>query len=161
MPLIYSASRLRREVGTPPRRSSENTQEAPVPFDRNRYVQAGGKTDTPAVMTGRSRRGSTLVPESIALPPSSSATGPSSTSSSPLAHQSSLPLAHMLTTTSSSTMIHAQQQQQQQEQQNEEKDKKHDRRKSRSRDTFEEGVLKEMRERLAAAGLGDVVKSKN
>lgn len=155
MPLIYSASRLRKEVGTPPRRSTASTGVTPLPTARMRSAQGGREALTPAAMTGSSRRGSNLDPESIALPPSSSATGPSSTSSSPLAHQSALPPIHV--NPSSSLLINARQQQQEEDR----KDKKHDRRKSRSRDAFEEGVLKEMRERLAAAGLGDGLKSKN
>lgn len=148
MPLIYSASRLRKEVGTPPRRSAVSTTGlTPLPVRTGSTHNQVQSQPLPTV-TGRSRRGSRIDPESIELPPSSSATGPSSTSSSPLAHQSPLPPAQGHT---SSLVFNANQEQ------DEGKSgggRKHDRRKSRSRDAFEEGILKEMRERLAAAGLG-------
>lgn len=154
MPLIYSASRLRKEVGTPPRRIANSTGVTPLPARTGSTIQNQGGPDQPvSTTTGRSRRGSRINPESIELPPSSSATGPSSTSSSPLAHQSPLPPSARGRDTSS-LVFNANNQQPQDGDQIVGGILKHERRKSRSRDAFEEGILKEMRERLAAAGLG-------
>lgn len=147
MPLIYSASRLRKEVGSSPSRRNIADSSGTVPTSARIGSTTVGQAPFNSGTTARSRRGSTLHPESIALPPSSSATGPSSSSSansSPIAQQSSLP-----TTSLAVNKVAIDQQA------NDEKVKKHDRKKNRSRDAFEEGVLKEMRERLAAAGLGD------
>lgn len=142
LPMIYSASRLRKELGTPSpstRRTAMSANASPMPsyLDSPDAGESGGR-----------RRGSTLLEaESIALPPSSSATGPSSTSSSsPLAHQSPLPPF--------SSVISAPRHDMRKEDE-EGRARKHDRQKNKSRDTFEEEILKEMREKLAAAGLRD------
>ncbi|KAK9894728.1 hypothetical protein P389DRAFT_173885 [Cystobasidium minutum MCA 4210] len=132
MPGLYSVSRLRREVSTTPVKRPTAVSANSTPLQP--YAGAASPRETPQQSReqqrhGLKRRDSTLDPESIALPPSSTATGVSSSSagSSPVAHQAVLPQSG----------------------------KGHDRKPSRSRDAFEEGILKEMRERLAAAGLGE------
>lgn len=141
MPGLYSASRLRKEVGgtTPTRRNATSTTNTTPAHGIVSYRQPAQTN------AGKQRRHSVTEPESIALPPSSSATGPStsSASSSPLAHQSPLPVSPQPALKPPATMgVEAHD------------ISRHRRTPSRSKDAFEEGILKEMRERLAAAGLG-------
>lgn len=143
MPGLYSASRLRKEVSgtTPTRRNATSTANTTPAHGIVSYRQPA-QTEA----TKQQRRHSVLEPESIALPPSSSATGPStsSASSSPLAHQSPLPLSPQAALKPPPTSIGGEVNH----------NSRHGRTPSRPKDAFEEGILKEMRERLAAAGIG-------
>lgn len=168
MPLIYSVSRLRKEVGSSSplrRKMMENTEIAQSSSPRVNSATATEEgspqiQSAPAVGQVKSRRGSTLNPESIELPPSSSATGPSSSSSSsanssPMARQSSLPQTFPSLNYDINEKNVGNDKQSKIDLKEESSSRRHDRNKSRSRDkAFEEGILKEMRERLAAAGLG-------
>jgi hypothetical protein len=156
-----SASNLRKEVfsTTPRRRVAATTTLAP-PVTLSSYKRTVALR-TPSRAVTSNTQALVLGPENVALPPSSSTTGPSASSSSssslassPLARPHDIPQSSNLDGTRIASRHAAAASAAGPSTSSEQVTEIRRRRRSSLKDAFEEGVLREMRERLNAVGLG-------